>query len=185
MCGVATATHLITVDPLPVPGTIAGLTSVCETQTITLTDAVGGGVWSSSSANATVDAAGVVTGVTAGTVTISYTVTNGCGSASATSNITVIPASACPLSTSLPEDNGLITVYPNPVKDELYIAISGIAPWSTGALSITNSVGMELLHSVLGASKNVISLRSLPPGMYIVTITPATGQRIIRKIVKD
>ncbi len=63
-----------TVNPVPVA--ITGVTSVCEAgATTTLSDATGGGAWStSSSAIASVNSGtGVVTGVTAGTATITYT----------------------------------------------------------------------------------------------------------------
>jgi len=56
---------------------------------IALTDATTSGVWSATNSNAGVSAGGVVTGVTAGTVTISYTVTNSCGVAAATYPVTV------------------------------------------------------------------------------------------------
>ncbi len=87
-CGTAIATKAMTVDPLPVAGTITGATSVCVGATTTLSNAITGGVWSSSSANATVTG-GVVTGVTAGTTIISYTVTNGCGIAAAIKSLSV------------------------------------------------------------------------------------------------
>lgn len=58
----------------PVPAAIgATATSVCEGATITFTNSVAGGTWSSSAtATATVSAAGGVKGVTAGAATITY-----------------------------------------------------------------------------------------------------------------
>jgi uncharacterized protein YjdB len=62
------------------PGTIAGPSAVCKTFTISLTDTVSGGVWSSTTpAIATISAGGVVTGHLAGYDTIKYTATNMCG----------------------------------------------------------------------------------------------------------
>lgn len=59
---------------------ITGTANVCTTATTTLSSTTAGGVWSSSNtAVATVSALGVVTGVTAGTADIIYTVTNGNG----------------------------------------------------------------------------------------------------------
>ncbi len=91
VCGTATATSVITVNPLPNAGTISGLTNVCEGATITLTDAAPGGVWSSGSTSATVSSLGLVTGVTAGTATVSYSVTNVCGVAWVSTVVTVDP----------------------------------------------------------------------------------------------
>ena len=89
-CGTARATQTITITPLPVAGTVSGTSSVCPGTTITLTDATSGGTWSSTNtAAATVSAAGVVGGVASGSTTISYTVTNGCGSVAATKTLSV------------------------------------------------------------------------------------------------
>lgn len=89
-CGTATATFAMTVNPLPVVAPIAGSSSVCPTESILLTDATPGGVWSSSSAAiATVDGTGMVTGVASGIVNISYSVTNSCGTTSSIKNVSV------------------------------------------------------------------------------------------------
>ncbi|MES2702102.1 MAG: Ig-like domain-containing protein [Bacteroidota bacterium] len=92
ICGPITATRIITVNIPPVVAPITGPSILCEAATITLADATPGGVWSSSSANATVGTSGVVTGITAGTAMITYTVTNSCGSIDATKVVTVNPA---------------------------------------------------------------------------------------------
>ncbi len=90
-CGTLSATHSITVNPLADPGTITGAGSVCLGSNITLTDATGGGIWSSSNASIASVSSSIVSGVTTGTATISYTVTNGCGSISALHPVTVNP----------------------------------------------------------------------------------------------
>jgi uncharacterized protein YjdB len=88
--GTATAFATVTVNPLPVVGVIGGLSSVNAGSTITLTDATSGGVWANSTTTiATVGTGGVVTGVSPGTSTISYSVTNGCGTTTVTKIITV------------------------------------------------------------------------------------------------
>ena len=74
----------------PVVASITGATSVCSGATTTLSDATPSGTWSSSSTTkATVDASGNVTGVASGSVTISYTVTNACGTTVKTFAVTV------------------------------------------------------------------------------------------------
>ncbi|PQJ09949.1 hypothetical protein CJD36_014710 [Flavipsychrobacter stenotrophus] len=89
-CGTDTANHTVTVNPLPDAGAISGAANVCVGSVITLTNTVSGGDWTSSSLNATVDAAGVVTGVTAGSVTITYTAnTFSCGANFSTHNVTI------------------------------------------------------------------------------------------------
>lgn len=84
-------TTVVTINPMPSVGSITGTASVCLGATTNLSDATPGGVWSSANtAIATVDnITGVVTGVAAGTVVISYVVTTGCGAATATKTVTV------------------------------------------------------------------------------------------------
>ena len=70
-------TALVSVISSPNP--ITGPTSLCIGGTVSLGETTGGGSWSSSNtARATVDASGVVYGVTAGAVTISYVMPSGC-----------------------------------------------------------------------------------------------------------
>lgn len=79
-CTGSTTTN-VTVNPLPNAGTISGTLSVCVGSTTSLTsNGTSGGTWSSSNGNATVDSGtGVVSGVTAGTSVVTYTVTDGNG----------------------------------------------------------------------------------------------------------
>ncbi|MES2701457.1 MAG: Ig-like domain-containing protein [Bacteroidota bacterium] len=84
-----TTTTLVTVNPLP--AAIGGTATVCIGQTTTLTNTSAGGTWVSGSTGiATIGAAsGVVTGVTAGTSGITYTITaTGCA---ITGTVTVNP----------------------------------------------------------------------------------------------
>jgi len=91
-CGTNTATKIMTVNPLPDAGVIMGLSSVCVGSSITLTDGVAGGIWSSSNTTATVFD-GVVTGIDPGTDTAWYAITNMCGTDTAAQAITVNPLS--------------------------------------------------------------------------------------------
>ncbi len=92
ICGTAVATKIVTVNPLPNAGTISGLTNVCVSSTITLSDIVSGGTWNSSNtAIGTISGSGIVIGVNAGTTTIIYSFTNSCGTATTTKIVTVNP----------------------------------------------------------------------------------------------
>ena len=93
ICGSAAAGYSITVNPSPDAGTISGPSFVCGTGTISLSETAGGGSWSSSSAStATVSSSGVVTGVSSGLATITYSVTSsfGCGSARSFYDVSVV-----------------------------------------------------------------------------------------------
>ena len=89
-CDADTATFSILVKPEPDAGTLSGTTGLCINYVSTLATTISGGTWSSSnSAVAAVTSAGVVTGMSAGTATISYGVTTDCGIDYATIVITV------------------------------------------------------------------------------------------------
>ncbi len=90
-CGTDIATKTVTVIATPNAGVITGASTVCVASSTTLSDAITGGTWSATNANATVTGAGVVTGVSAGIDTIRYTVVTGCGADTATKIITVNP----------------------------------------------------------------------------------------------
>ena len=73
-------------------GTITGAATTLVGNTTTLSNSTTGGTWTSSASTiATVGSTGIVTGVSAGTATISYTITIPCGSAVATQVVTVTP----------------------------------------------------------------------------------------------
>ena len=79
-CGTSSSMFTVTVGPLPSAGTITGPDSVCIGSNVTLADAAApGGAWSASNGNATVNASGVVSGLTYGKDTIYYAVTTGFG----------------------------------------------------------------------------------------------------------
>lgn len=102
----AAATSTVTVNPLPTVAPITGANTVCIGSTTSFNSTTTGGFFTSSNPNiATVNnTTGLVTGISAGTATITYTVTvNGCSN-SVTRTVTVI---------NMP--NVTITATPNPV----------------------------------------------------------------------
>lgn len=88
-------TAAVTVNSLPVVAAITGTTDECVGGMNMLSDATTGGVWSSSDVTiASVDVTGNVTGISAGIVSIAYSVTdvNGCvGAATTPDTVNVIP----------------------------------------------------------------------------------------------
>jgi uncharacterized protein YjdB len=90
-CGNTTAvTSVVTVNPLADPGVIVGTLEICQSFTSSLSNAVPGGIWSSGNLSvATVGTSGIVTGVAGGVATISYALSNVCGTMYATRDFTV------------------------------------------------------------------------------------------------
>jgi hypothetical protein len=132
-CGMAVDTIMITINSLPNAGIITGIPSVCAASATTLSNATTGGTWSSSSSTATV-ADGVVTGAIAGTAVISYNVTNECGTATDTMEVTV---------NALP-DAGTITGVPSvcaAATTTLTNTVTG-GIWSSSTTDVTVSGGI-------------------------------------------
>ena len=100
----------ITVNALPVTGTITGLSAVCVGSTISMnTGTITGGsgtysstTWSSSAlSKGTINTTGVVTGVSGGSTNITYTVTDSKGCISPSSAVKTITVNALPVINSL------------------------------------------------------------------------------------
>ena len=90
-CGIAAATATILVDGAPDAGFISGVSPICISGIGVFSDGAAGGSWSSTVTSvATVDAYGDVSPASAGSTTISYTVTNACGSIAATYPVTIV-----------------------------------------------------------------------------------------------
>ena len=90
--GSCSATKTITVTGAPVVAVITGTTIVCVGSVVTLRDVTAGGVWSSAdTTKAKISAAGIVTGISAGSVAISYAVTNSCATVYGSIAVTVKP----------------------------------------------------------------------------------------------
>jgi len=81
----------VSVDAAPISaGTITGSSNVCAGNSTTLSDATTGGTWSAAGGIVTISSlSGIVTAASAGIATISYTVSNHCGSIATTKTVTV------------------------------------------------------------------------------------------------
>ena len=155
VCGTVTSTLQITVTAPPNAGTISGDAVVCVDATTTLTsDGDIGGSWSSSDESiATVDASGIVTGVAAGTVTITYTAAGSGGCANVTSEL-------------------VMTVNPLPV---ISITPDGALTFCDGgSVKLTATAGSSYLWSTPTDNTNQ-DITVTTSGIYTVTVTDANG----------
>ena len=160
-CGTAIATRMVTINPQPVANPITGSASVCQGSSITLTETATGGGWNASNTHASVTA-GVVTGFTAGTDTISYSVTNSCGTATATITVTVnpLPNAGAITGPSALCAGGSITLT-DPATGGIWVASNSVATVSGGIVtgissgmdtisySVTNSCGMAIVSKIV------------------------------------
>jgi hypothetical protein len=81
----------------------------------------------------------------------------------------------------------LITLYPNPVKDQLKIVVANSQNFDKARTLITNAVGRTVLEQNLSGSNGnyTIDVSALSVGMYILTIINQNGDRINEKFIKN
>jgi hypothetical protein len=171
-CGTAVTTKIITVNPLPVAGAITGTSSVCAGTSITLSDASAGGVWSSgNTAKATINpSTGVVTGVAAGFTSITYAVTNACGTATTDYTLEVKSGSACNTSLQTPEELTFM-VYPNPSNGSFTVEIPGLTTDAT--ITVVDVLGRFIDAKTANEKTGAVAfeLENIVSGIYIVKVT--------------
>ncbi len=176
VCGTAATSTAITVNPLPNAGTIVGTATICPTATTTLSDAISGGVWSSSNTSvATINSSGFVTAVSSGTTTISYGVTNGCGTVYATLAFTVsAPTSAGTISGSTTVCSGANTPLSSTVTGGTWSASNGRATVNSTTGSVTGvSNGADTI------TYTVTNTCGTASATYVVTVgAPASAGTI-------
>jgi len=163
-------TRIQTVYPLP--SAITGPVRVCPAQTITLSSAPGGGNWTSSApAIATVGAGtGVVTGVSPGITTITYTLSTGC---IATHMVSVDPAPPATITalgdtTFCPGD--FVVLSANTGTALTYQWYSGATPIG-GATSATYTATGTANYSVRVTNSLGCPWRSVPMAVLVNTFT--------------
>ena len=160
-------TYNITVNTLDA-GTISGPSVVTAGSTISLTDAAIGGLWSAGNSNASVSAVGVVTGALSGTVTISYKVTNMCGTASALQTVTVNPVPGTAITGTLSVCLGSTTALSDGTSGGTWhssntlVASIGTSGVVTGAGAGTASISYNLSGVVTVV---VVTVNPVPAGI--------------------
>ena len=149
----------VVVNPLANAGSIAGPSSVAIGSSISLTDGAASGSWSSTnSAAGTVDGGGNVTGIAIGTTTISYTVTNGCGTVAATQAVTVTGAPLPSITGTASVCIGYTTTLSNTTTGGIWTsANAGIATvvGSTGVVTGVGAGTVNITYAQGGATTSI------------------------------
>ena len=139
------------------PGTFSGNTPVCVGSSITLSNANTGGTWSTASSNITLNtASGLVTGVTAGSATVNYTLN--CSTSSVTVTVNSLPAAIAGS-----------TVLCTGTSITLTDATSG-GTWSTLSSNVTLSGTATTSVTVTGVTAGTANITyTLAAGCYTTT----------------
>ena len=187
MCGTTTDTMHVHVTTLPASsGIISGPDTVCVGNAISMTESVGGGIWSTSNSNLAMYSVGSFTGINLGMDTIIYTKTNACGSVHSTQVVTIFPASHCwPLGlTGASEEPVAIQIYPNPSSG--LVTIEFPAGMQQATVTIFNQIGAVVASYPFdskGGNSITANLNAQPTGTYAIRIT-TTNSIFTGKIIK-
>ncbi len=174
-CGTVYTAKAVTFEQFPSAGSIAGSDTACiGGGSITLTDPVTGGTWMATNSNASISA-GVVTGISAGTATVIYIVTNLCGSDTTQKTLTVIRCNT--LANNVNEGAEVITLYPNPTQGSISISSTGIIK----SVVISNLLGQEMFKGQYNTNETAISLNQFAAGVYLVRINDTKVYKIIKQ----
>ncbi len=177
------ATVLVTVITTPSAGSITGATHVCSDSVIRLTESVTGGVWNSSTTTvATVNGTGAVAGATAGSATITYSVTNQCGTATATKTVTVNACRTAVNNTVGPVAYSL-KAYPDPNQGSFALLLS--SPVDEDAqIIITNAVGEKVKEMTIATNKEEEVKLPIPPGIYFISAVSKSTRVTTRILIQ-
>jgi hypothetical protein len=174
-----TITVAVDVQVAPTAVPISGTDTLCVGDVVPLAVASPGGVWSSSAGSAGVSATGVVTGAGVGTAVISYTVSNYCGTATATHTVAVLPAGACATGLGGVAGREVVGIYPNPNDGSFTLQLPPNTPAHITIADVTGRV----LQSFTASGTVPISMVQAT-GIYLVAIATEQGRYYTRVVVR-
>ncbi|MES2703282.1 MAG: hypothetical protein V4649_11610 [Bacteroidota bacterium] len=180
-----------TVNAAPSAGIISGPSTVVVGVEITLSETVPVGYWSSANDGIAIvgSATGIVTGISAGNVAISYTANNGCGPVVATYTVNV--------TSSRPGNNSVqlavveTSVFPNPNKGEFVVKGSlGVAEDMDAYIEISDVLGKVLytenirIHN--GEIEHSVKLdKTLSSGTYTLRLGLPNDYKVFHFVVNQ
>jgi len=160
-------------------GTISGTDSVCPGQTVSLSESVTGGIWSTSNFTVSdITSSGLAKGLVPGRDTILYSVSNRCGLVYTYFPFYVRAYTACHTGiNALASGSDQLELHPNPAKNELYLSLDE----NITSVTIKNILGQRVYARRFDAPQVQLDLSGLPSGIYIVSV----NNQLVRKLIKD
>ena len=175
---------IVTVNSMPVVGSITGELDACIGVPTLLANATAGGTWSSGNpAIATIgSSSGVLTGISAGDFAITYSI-HGCGTVIAVRIETVLPEGFCPTSVSRLITTEGIKLFPNPTKGNFTVSLYSTADEPVHIV-VSNVIG-EKVNEITSVTNKYTELQlNAPPGIYFVLASTAESNYITKVVVE-
>ncbi len=175
-----TVTINVTLAMYPSGGIISGTDSICVGQTDTLSETATGGIWNVTSSiytNITTD--GIITGLVPGSDTVTYIVTNACGTATAYYTVYVKSYASCHTGINSMGNaaNHFLKVYPDPANGEISVE----SDEQIRQLKITGLAGQEVFSGRYQSQHVTLNISALPSGIYFIKVNGLE----VRKFVKQ
>jgi Peptidase C10 family/Spi protease inhibitor/Secretion system C-terminal sorting domain len=173
--GKTTATSTLTVNGPPAQASVTGSDYVCVNRTgDTLTGSVAGGSWSVTNSNAIINT-GVLEGLTPGTDTVIYTISNSCGATADSFVVTIPDAWKCDSITAVGTvaQQADVEVYPNPTAGTFVVKLPSTA--GVANIAVVDGLGRTVWMGETAASAATISLPNVRAGIYMVRVKTATA----------
>lgn len=181
-CGSTSVTHLIVIDSLPAVSPFGGPETVCKGATSLFTDVTPGGVWSSSTHASIGSASGLLTGLSVGLDTVTYTVTNSCGAAAVRYVISIINCHNAGASNMSGLVSGVVLT-PNP-SDGLF-TLKLLYPTSQNSLiTIIDMSGKKINSFKLPTNIEHQIDQKLPAGNYLISASVNTETFTARLVIE-
>lgn len=181
-CGTSFAMHIVTINTLPVVANITAPIVLCADSAAAVSNATPGGSWAATNHHSFLSGS-VVTGTTPGFDTITYSVTNLCGTTTVSH---VIHMLACDSALAVPfaHQQASIRVVPNPSKGMVTLTVNTPSVQQVQVV-VTNMLGIKM-HECTFVTNTPKELNvNLPSGMYFISATTTSGVKMSAKLVVE
>ena len=165
-------------------------TTICIDSSVMIIDSTGGGTWSSS--DSTIGSVGfsigsgfppsfgeTVIGNTAGTITITYTGTNACGTYTETVDVTVINCSTSVANVTTISNS--CSIYPNPSTGTFNI-VANSDKYTQANCIVANLLGEKVKDFTISTNHEASVNLNIPTGVYFITVS-AGEEKYTSKVV--
>ncbi len=172
------------VDVFPnTAGLIVGPDVVCIGGSISLTDYITGGIWSSTNNTlATVSATGVVLGIAAGVDTIKYSVPNICNAGTVIHVVTVLTPEECAKLTvnNIATSNSQLSISPNPNNGSFTLNYAGKTDIK---IVVTDMTGRKIADYDMMPNKQMDIHLDVAPGIYFLSAFDGVSVHTVKMVV--
>ena len=172
------------VDVFPnTAGLIVGPDVVCIGGSISFTDYITGGIWSSTNNTlATVSATGVVLGIAAGVDTIKYSVPNICNAGTVIHVVTVLTPEECAKLTvnNIATSNSQLSISPNPNNGSFTLNYAGKTDIK---IVVTDMTGRKMADYDMMPNKQMDIHLDVAPGIYFLSAFDGVSVHTVKMVV--